>query len=388
MDIDIFFQPVDQSLLPDSLPDACLGNSLMVNTTGDIPELTQVQLAIFGVNESRGNKANLEGKNAPDLVRQWLYRLFHHGYDIKIADLGNVKAGNEIQDTYFAVSQICESLIKDGIIPIIIGGSQDLTYANYLAYENLEQMVNLVTVDPRFDIGLKDETVDAYTFLSKIVLHQPSFLFNYSNIGYQSYFTDPKVLELMNQLYFDVYRLGMVRNNLEEVEPIVRNADIVSMDVNAIRKADAPGISFASPNGFNGEEACAIARYAGLSDKLTSFGVYDYCPSKDEDGTTAHLVAQMIWYFIDGYYNRKQDFPVGDRSQYFKYTVALESKDHELVFYKSNKSDRWWMEVPYQTGQNSKYERHHLVPCSYADYELALRDEMPDRWWKTYQKLC
>jgi hypothetical protein len=279
-------------------------------------------------------------------------------------------------------------LIKDGIIPIIIGGSQDLTYANYLAYENLEQMVNLVTVDPRFDIGLKDETVDAYTFLSKIVLHQPSFLFNYSNIGYQSYFTDPKVLELMNQLYFDVYRLGMVRNNLEEVEPIVRNADIVSMDVNAIRKADAPGISFASPNGFNGEEACAIARYAGLSDKLTSFGVYDYCPSKDEDGTTAHLVAQMIWYFIDGYYNRKQDFPVGDRSQYFKYTVALESKDHELVFYKSNKSDRWWMEVPYQTGQNSKYERHHLVPCSYADYELALRDEMPDRWWKTYQKLC
>ena len=108
----------------------------------------------------------------------------------------------------------------------------------------------------------------------------------------------------------------------------------------------------------------------------------------DEDGTTAHLVAQMIWCFIDGYYSRKQDFPVGDRSQYFKYTVALESKDHELVFYKSNKSDRWWMEVPYQTGQNSKYERHHLVPCSYADYEMALRDEMPDRWWKTYQKLC
>lgn len=388
MELDIYLRPVDSNLIPDKLPEACLGKNLMIYHEGDFPELTDVQLAIFGVCDSRGNKANPSGKEAPNIIRQWFYRLFNHGYNLKIADLGNVQEGASVEDTYFAVSNVCEVLIKKGIIPILIGGSQDLTYANYRAYEKLEQTVNLVTVDPRFDIGLMDDTIDAYTFLSKIILHQPNFLFNYSNIGYQTYFTDPKVLNLMSKLYFDVYRLGQVRSNIEEVEPIVRNADIVSMDVNSIRKSDAPGISFASPNGFLGEEACAIARYAGLSDKLTSFGVYDYSPDKDHDGQTAHLVAQMLWYFIDGYYNRKQDYPVGDKSEYTKYTVPIESKEHELVFYKSNKSDRWWMDVPYQAGQSKRYERHHLVPCSYGDYEFALTDELPDRWWQTYQKLC
>lgn len=388
MDIDIYLKPIKDNLIPDKLPEACLGKNLKIYSEGNFPDLSQIQMAVFGVKDSRGNLANKSGGDAPDKIRQWFYRLFIHGYDLQVADIGNIEEGASIEDTYFAVSNVCESLIKNGIIPIIIGGSQDLTYANFRAYEKLEQTVNLVTVDPRFDIGLMDDSIDAYTFLSKIVLHQPNYLFNYSNIGYQTYFTDPKVLDLMNKLYFDVYRLGQVRSNIEEVEPIVRNADIVSMDVSSIRKSDAPGISFASPNGFSGEEACAIARYAGLSDKLTSFGIYDYCPEKDHDGQTAHLVAQILWYFIDGYYNRKQDYPVGDKSAYLKYTVALESKDHELVFYKSNKSDRWWMDVPYQAGATKKYERHHLVPCSYSDYEFALTDEMPERWWQTYQKLC
>lgn len=277
--------------------------------------------------------------------------------------------------------------MKKNIVPIIIGGSQDLTYCNYKAYESLEQTINVVTIDSCFDIGDAEKELNAQSYLSKIILHKPNILFNYSNVGFQTYFTEQSGIALMEKLYFDTYRLGQVRANIEDVEPIVRNADLVSFDISAIRQSDAPGNGNASPNGFYGEEACQIARYAGLSDKLSSIGFYEVNPAFDTNEQTAHLTAQMIWYFIDGFYNRKQDYPIVDKSEYTKYRVSIKDHDHEIIFYKSDKSDRWWMNVPYPINKQVKYERHQMVPCSYRDYETACGDEMPDKWWQTYQKL-
>jgi hypothetical protein len=190
----------------------------------------------------------------------------------------------------------------------------------------------------------------------------------------------------MQKLFFDSYRLGLVRANMEQTEPIVRNADIVSFDISSVRKGDAPGNFYAGPNGFSGEEFCQIARYAGLSDKVSSVGFYEYNPEFDDRESTAHLISQAIWCFLEGVSQRKNDIPSSLDNNFLKYRVFLSDSKHEIVFYKSNKSDRWWMEVPYPNNK-SKYERHHLVPCSYADYQTACNEGMPDRWWQTYQKL-
>lgn len=349
-------------------------------------DLSAFNIAIIGVGEER-NSANEGCESAPNHVRKYLYRLVSFNSSTKIIDLGNLKIGATVNDTYFALSSILEDLMKQNVLPIIIGGSQDLTYANFLAYKNLEQTVNLVSVDSKFDLGEADEEINSRNFLTKIILHQPNFLFNYSNIGYQSYFIDKDQIELISKLYFDSYRLGHVQKNIEEVEPIVRNADILSFDISAIRQSEAPGNKNASPNGFYGEQACQISRYAGLSDKLTSVGFYEINPELDSNGQTAHSVAQMIWYFIDGYNNRKKDFPVGTRKSYLKYMVNIQEGKNEVVFYKSDKSERWWMDVPYPAHNKIKYERHLLVPCSYNDYKTACENEVPNRWWQTFQKL-
>lgn len=351
-------------------------------------ELIDYSIAIIGVGEERGSSSNVGTSLAPNHVRKYLYRLNKLNGSAKIIDFGNLKVGSSLNDTYFALSSIIEELIKLNILPIIIGGSQDLTYANFLAYKNLEQTVNLVSIDSHFNLGEPDEEINSNNFLTKIILHQPNFLFNYSNIGYQTYFVDSTEIDLMGKLFFDVYRLGQVQKNIEDVEPIVRNADIISIDVSAIRQSESPGNANASPNGFYGEQACQISRYAGLSDKLTSIGFYEVNPEFDNNGQTAHLVAQMIWYFIDGVNNRKKDFPVGSRKTYTKYRVNIQNGENELIFYKSDKSERWWMDVPYPSHQKIKYERHLLVPCSYKDYQTACDDEMPDRWWQTFQKLA
>lgn len=387
MNFSEFFEPIN--LNQGDLNHNYLNNSF-VNAISlyNGQDLKEFNVALIGVGEERGSFSNSGTSQAPNHVRKYLYKLNKLGGSSKIIDFGNLKIGATLNDTYFALSSILEELIKLEIIPIVIGGGQDLTYSNFLAYKNLEQTVNLVSIDSNFDLGEPDTEISSTNFLTKIILHQPNFLFNYSNIGYQSYFVDKSEIELMNKLFFDVYRLGQVQKNIEDVEPIVRNADIISFDVSCIRQSESPGNANASPNGFYGEQACQISRYAGLSDKLTSIGFYEINPEFDNNGQTAHLVAQMIWYFLDGFNNRKKDFPVGSRKPYTKYRVNLQNGENELVFYKSDKSERWWMDVPYPSHQKIKYERHLLVPCSYKDYQTACEDEMPDRWWQTFQKLA
>lgn len=350
-------------------------------------DVSEFNIAIIGVGEERNAYNNIGCSNSPNHIRKYLYRLIGFNTSTKIIDLGNLKIGDSINDTYFALSSILEDLIKKNILPIIIGGSQDLTYANFLAYKNLEQTVNLVSIDSKLNLGAVNEELNSNNFLTKIILHQPNYLFNYSNIGYQSYFIDKEEVDLMAKLYFDTYRLGQVQSNIEEVEPIVRNADIISFDISAIRQSEAPGNNNTSPNGFYGEQACQITRYAGLSDKLTSIGFYETNPELDSNGQTAHSVAQMIWYFIDGYNQRKKEFPIGSRKAYTKYMVNIQNSQEEVVFYKSDKSERWWMDVPYPSHNKIKYERHLLVPCSYDDYKTACNNEVPNRWWQTFQKL-
>ncbi|MBA3705383.1 MAG: formimidoylglutamase [Bacteroidetes bacterium] len=385
-----YFAPIDITKFSDAnqYTASSYGKIINVYIQGDdFPVLTNVHIAIIGVEEDR-KAINNEGCGlSANYIREAFYKLYQGNYSAKIVDLGNIKKGNTIEDSYYAVTDVITQLLQKNIIPVIIGGGQDLTYCNYKAYQNLEQTINIVAIDSCFDIGDGEKELNSQSYLSKIILHKPNILFNFSNVGYQTYFVEQNSIELMNKLYFDAHRLGQVRADIESVEPIVRNADVVSFDVSSIRQGDAPGNGNASPNGFYGEEACQISRYAGLSDKLSSIGFYEANPVFDINKQTAQLVSQMVWYFIDGYYNRKQDYPIVDKSEYTKYRVSIKDHDHEIVFYKSNKSDRWWMDVPYPVNHKLKYERHQMVPCSYSDYKTACSDEMPDKWWQTYQKL-
>jgi hypothetical protein len=243
----------------------------------------------------------------------------------------------------------------------------------------------MVVVDETIDIYKKHEQIDASSFLYRIFTETPNYLFNFSQIGYQSYFVSPDDIATLEKLYFEFYRLGIVRDNMEEVEPIIRDADMMSFDVSALKMSDAPARNHASPHGFYGEEACQIARYAGITDKLSSIGFYELNPAFDNRGQTAQTVAHMIWYFLEGYYSRSHEYPIHNENDFVKYIVSQDETGVEIVFQKSKRSGRWWMKVP--INDNARYERHQLVPCSYTDYQLACNEELPERWMRAFEKL-
>ncbi|MFT5970143.1 MAG: formiminoglutamase [Flavobacteriales bacterium] len=350
-----------------------------------LPDFSNVKIAIIGIEEER-NAINNEGCSlGSHAIRKSFYNLFPGNWKFEIVDLGNVIAGESIDDTYFAMQEVLSFLQKKQIIPVILGGSQDLTYSQYRAFEPLEQLVNLIAVDKSLDIGDPEHPLDSQSYLNKIILQKPNILFNYSSIGYQSYYVDPHELDLMDQMNFDAYRLGEIKANVEWIEPMVRDADLLSFDICSIQKGFAPGCGNSGPNGLTGEESCALMRYAGLSDKMASVGIYEFNPLLDKEGVTAELIGQMLWYFLEGVSLRTFDYPIGVKDQYQKFIVPIELDD-DLVFYKSHKSGRWWVEVPYHHADPKK-SRHSMVPCSYQDYLDAAAQNVPERWWKASRKL-
>ncbi len=365
------------------ISDLSLGKNIKIHTKQNgVPDLENVQIAILGVLEGRNAVDNLGTGKSFENIRKYLYQMFPGNWFSNIVDLGNIPKGETVEDTYFAVKEILSFLIKKNITPIIIGGSQDITYANYRAFDHLDKTVNLAVVDNRFDLGELEDTINSQNYLHKIVMEKPNNLFNFSNIGFQTFFNSQEEIDLVDQLYFDAYRLGEVANDIGLVEPIFRDADIVSIDLGAVRKADAPANNNATPNGFYGEQICAIARYAGISIKNSSFGIYEYNAKYDEREQSAHLVAQMIWYFIEGFNYRIEENPFLSKNEYQKFIVLIE--DDTINFYKSDRSERWWMEIAYT---HNKIKKTTLIPCAYRDYLTANDQIYPERWLKTFRKL-
>ncbi|MBC8756783.1 formimidoylglutamase [Kordia sp. YSTF-M3] len=382
-----FLSPVNDLLIAHNelLSKQALGNQITVHTSKHgIPEtVADAKFAIIAVLENRSD-INYLGEELNLLeIRKALFSLFPGNWSHKIVDLGNLHKGETVDDTYAALKTIMEPLLKKNIIPIIIGGSQDLMYAMYRAYDNLEQMVNIVNVDNKFDFGAVSQTVSNHSYMGKIIVEAPHNLFNYSNIGYQTYFNAQEEIDLMQKLFFDTYRLGKVSNDISIVEPITRDADIVGIDLSAVKASEVSGNQNTSPNGLDGKEICAISRYAGISDKVSSFGIFEYKNSRDEE-ITAMLVAQMIWYFIEGVNYRVNDYPFASKDDYLKYIVPNDVE--EMIFYKSNRTERWWIEIPFISSLNNKLKRHTLLPCTHQDYLNACNQIIPERWWMAYKK--
>ena len=375
-----FLQPISASVEEyiATLSNQTLGKKVVFHTQTDFPVLDNVAIAIITVNEFRGSEKDNDDYSF-DYFRKQFYSLFPGNWNASIVDLGTIEAGASIEDTYFVVKSLVAELVKKRIIPVVIGGTQDLTYPMYRAYDNLDQMVNLVSVDNQFDFS-KENKLDSESYLSKIIVEEPNNLFNFSNLGFQTYFNSQEEIDLIEKLYFEAYRLGEVSNNIVVAEPVFRDADLVSVDMHSVQSSYSGNFDVFNPNGFTGKEICALSRYAGISDKVTSFGIFNFNPNRNE----VVLTAQMLWYFIEGFCFRSNEYPFGTKENYIKYIVPIE--DEELIFYKSNKTARWWIEIPFLTNVNNKLKRNTLLPCTHEDYLAACEQEIPERWWKAQRR--
>ncbi|ANI87923.1 arginase [Arachidicoccus ginsenosidimutans] len=336
------------------------------------PDIENADLIILGMGEARGAGFPNGNNRSADAVRAEFYQLFQWHYNLKIADIGNIIPGKTLQDSYAVLRIVLSELQLLNAKVLLLGGSHDLTLAQCDAFAKQDKTYELTCVDAKMDLNA-DTSVIADKFLLDLFTKSPNHLHHYNHIGFQSYFVHPQMLETIDKLRFDCFRVGKVKERLEEMEPPIRNTDIFSFDVSAIQNCHAPA-NLATPNGFNGEEACTLFQYAGLSEKMRSIGVYGYYAHLDKHNLTAKQISHLMWYLLDGIYQGKNESSFANKTHFNEFHLAF--AEMETVFLQSKKTNRWWMQLPDE----------QFIPCSYADYILATRNEIPERWLRAIER--
>jgi arginase family enzyme len=381
-EIQIYFDPVKLSDFSDlSFKDdlSLMGNGMLINFENHpISSTDKFEAAIIFVNQTT--------TISYQPVREEFYKLKKVSPNLKIADFGNLKTGKNLSESLFVLQEVCTLLFHIKVNVIIIGSSQSLTIAPFRSIMEFENDINLVTIDSKIDLNIEGGPFDGVSYLNEIIENEATHLFNISCLGHQSYFVDQKQLNRLNELYFEHYRLGVIRDEIEASEPVLRDADLVSFDMGAIKAADAPAVKNNSPNGFFSDEACRMARYAGICDRLRSFGIFEVDMSLDINCQTSKLIAQMVWYYFEGFINRKHEYPQASFDDCIKYIVEIDEIEIPIVFYKSNKTNRWWIEIN-NLPENGGNRVGVIASCSENDYFKACNNEIPDKWWINFKKL-
>jgi arginase family enzyme len=312
-------------------------------------------------------------------VRQELYALTIVN-TCRIIDLGNLKPGHNFNDTCFAIKDVITYFNSHKTIVILIGGSSAYNLGAYMAYNQNRTPINMVSIDA----SIQKKNIPILTASELVLIDNKALAghFNFVNIGYQSYYVERSMLHYIDDSKFEAHRLGIVRSSLKEMEPVIRDANLISFSLNSLKYSDAPATTISSPNGLTGEEGCQLAFYAGYSTRLQTFGLFDLAIEKDADGVTAKQASQIIWYFLEGYSTSVFEDPDISQDNFTKYHIHFDDANQNIVFYKSNLTNRWWMEVSF-----SDSNRHIVLSCSQTDYELACRQEIPERWWRMYQRI-
>jgi formiminoglutamase len=386
VDLNDYFNPVsiEGPVFEYLTAQAGFPHNISIHTENNpLKDLSKFKIALIGVPEGR-NSPNAGSLKGPDMIREQLYRLAKIPGKSKIIDLGNMKQGSTFNDTIAGLTDILSNLMSENLFPVIIGGTSALIPAIDRALSKIINRYTLTAVDPRIDFSIERKEPDSFNYLNAILSNHKSTFSHYINIGYQTYLNDQQIINRFLKRQSELIRIGDVRQAIYLTEPLFRDSDVAIFDISAVRQSDAPGTISTSPNGFYGEEICLLARYAGISDKLKVFGLFDVNPEYDIRNQTTGLAAQILWFFLEGFSQKQYETPVlniSNSGRFIKYHVRITDLEDDLIFVKSNLTDRWWIELPAEKDQNL------YVACSHEDYLKANRNEVPERWVQAVERL-
>ena len=361
-----YFSPVKFEIIDyvNKLDNNQLGSKLKINGRDNLNSFESLDIVIFSVNEYRFNSGIRKSFNANKDFRKKLYSLYYGNWNLNIYDLGDLENGNLVSDTQFALSKILEFFSKNKILVITIGGSQNLLFDIYSSLKETLQKINLVSIDNKIDFSNNNES-----FLHKIIMDENNKLANFSNIGYQKHLTSVPENKLLDKMYFESINLGKIKYNVAEAEPVLRDSDIVSFNINSV-KAGELNNAHQYPNGLSSYELCSLSRFSGLSSRVN---IVSYFENWDLSIMNS-LLAESTWYVIDGYATRINENPLSDSNDFIYYHIELDN--YKFKFYRSKLSDRWWVE--FLNDEIISIEKD-IISCTFDDYNNCKNSVIPER---------
>ncbi len=299
--------------------DTRMGDLVIRKMEGYVPE---VRVGILGCPQDEGvrrNKGRIGAHAAPTEIRRALYKLTPFSLDadistLRIFDFGDVRQGLTLEETHDNLAYCVETILSCGITPIVLGGGHDVAYADFLGLSQAVDSVGVVNIDAHLDYRKPlPERHSGSPF--RQMLDDESNKLQAGNLV--EFGIQPFANSLMH--YAELVQRGVTIMTLEHIAQhgaqalfaealtIAARATeriMVSVDMDAVRSGDAPGVSAPSPLGFHAEEVCHLALAAGQHSKVSLLDVVEVNPMYDRDGQTAKLAAVVIMHFLLGLVRR------------------------------------------------------------------------------------
>lgn len=305
-----------------------------------------------------------------------LGRMFPSWEGIKVVVLGNLITSDNSGYNCSSFAEVIEKALKSGLYPIVI--SSELAYAKVFCevYSRISPL-QLGFISPALCSRLPNGLPNLIGMAGDLELSKNNSI---SIIASQVYYADSSWESNIKGTYYQQARLGAIRAAMQSAEPLLRDSNLLFVDLNAVRNSDFTSASSPTPNGLYAEEICQLMRYAGYSDNLKSMFISGFdTPKLTENEIDITLVAQLLWYALDGLASRKNELPglTSFASKEF-YLDLGEQEPLTLNFMQSQNTGRWWLYVPTANSAG------RWIACDAEDYERAKHHELPYRWISLY----
>ncbi|MBP6578024.1 MAG: formimidoylglutamase [Chryseobacterium sp.] len=327
-------------------------------------EIKENSIVLLFVSDYRGANGDAESQDFTGIRREF-YKLSQLDFDIPIIDLGDLVSGKTPQDSHYILQEVLSVCHQKGAIPVIVGGSNDLAFSLFSALNYHQQDINYTQISNLVSLK-QDEEIHESTFLSKILGSKNFSVKNYHHLGYQKHLNEMDSVNLIKEVQFDIIRLAEMMNSTEKTEPYFRKADLVTINCDAIETFSEAFSMNPQVNGLNRREICAYMKEIGLSEKLKSVGIFNYNIYSDSQ-LNHQLLAQMIWYLIEGI-NIQKSHP--KEKSYETFFVLI--NDEQYAFKRDVFNNLWYF------GEDENID--NCIPCSRSDFDEAKRGFLSPRF--------
>ena len=274
-------------------------------------------------------------------------------HDLNVLDIGVLTESEPFQ-----IVQTTLDLIESNIVPVIIGSTQ----------AHISELITIQDkiLDP-YRLALIEKNATAVSGLlntSDLVALKDIYL-----IGHQrqyGHYLDCEELTAIS--------IGDFRSQSSFTEPALRSTDFVAIHLDAVKYSDSPASFSPCAAGFTAEEMFQLSKMIGNGDRLRALFIHEWNDTLPSADITVDLVANMVWYFLEGYALKIID-NLNSKSKLKHFVVQSDRYQFNLNFFKSELSGKWWIEEVHPSGGATK----RMIPCTYDEYKYTVQNELPDR---------
>ncbi|MCT9098502.1 formimidoylglutamase [Haloarchaeobius sp. HME9146] len=253
-----------------------------------------------------GRKGAADG---PDAIRDSLAGVKTHHFDAGpvsgIADLGDVAIpSGDVAMVQDIVADTTAAVHETDALPVFLGGDNSLTVPNVSPL--LESgSVGVLNFDAHLDCReVPDDGPTSGTPYRQLF---EKGLESYACVGARHFETSTRYDDFVREHEAEIRVAEEVGDDaVDAVDKAINSlGDVdhvyVSVDVDVLDAAFAPGASAPTPGGITTRELYRMLRLAASDDRVAGFEVVETAPSLDRDGLTVDAAARAVAHFLAGW---------------------------------------------------------------------------------------